>query len=88
MPAPNRIAIYLTAIASVATAVSPLVADLDTTSTSALVAGLAGIVIVVFKYLTGWQQFEARQDLALQGVETAELPPTVPTDVPADFTTS
>lgn len=79
--APNRIAIYLTGLASVATAIAPAVANLDTHDTIALVSGLGGIVLVVIKFLTGWQAFEQRQHYALQSVETAELPPAVRTDV-------
>jgi len=81
--APNRIAVYLTAIASLATALAPVVADLDTSDTIALATGLAGLVGVVAKWLSGWQAHEAREADTLQRVETAELPPSTPTDVPA-----
>jgi hypothetical protein len=55
---PNRVAVYLTVVASLLTALAPTVADLDTTSTASLIAGLAGVVVVVVKWLTGWQQHE------------------------------
>jgi len=81
--APNRIAIYLTVLASIFTAIAPMVAELDTTSVVSLVTGLAGIVIVVFKFLTGWQSFEAREaDNGSLLKEIGELPPETPTDVP------
>lgn len=80
--APNRIAVYLAALASLATALIPVVEDLDTQSTTTLAVGLAGLVAVVAKWLTGWQAHEEREHQALQGIETAEPEPTVATDVP------
>lgn len=58
LPAPNRIAVYITAAAGLATAVAPVVASLDLTSTIGIVSGFAGLVGVVNKWLTGWQQTE------------------------------
>lgn len=55
---PNRVAVYLTASAALLTALAPAVADLDLTSTATLIAGLAGLVTVVCKWLTGWQTDE------------------------------
>lgn len=60
IPAPNRVAVYLTALAGLLTALSGPVANLDTTSTATVVAGLGGVVVVVFKWLEGWQKHEAR----------------------------
>lgn len=58
--APNRIAVYLTAIAALATALVPVVANLDLTSMLGIVGALLGIVGVVRKWLDGWQLYEAR----------------------------
>lgn len=58
--APNRIAVYLTSGAALATALAPAVADLDTEDTIALGLGLTGIVATVIKWLDGWQKHEAR----------------------------
>lgn len=80
--APNRIAVYLAALASLATALAPVVADLDSSDTVALATGLLGLVGVIVKWLSGWQAFEDREHQALQGIETAEREPTVATDVP------
>jgi hypothetical protein len=81
--APNRIATYLTAAAGLATAIVPAVEGLDTTSTSTMIAGLGAVVAAYVSWLKGWQAHEARAHYALQRIETAELPPATPTDVPA-----
>lgn len=57
--APNRIAVYVAGAGSLATAAAPLVADLDLTTQASTVAGLAALVSVVYKFLTGWQNYEA-----------------------------
>jgi hypothetical protein len=57
---PNRIAVYLTAIAGLLTALAPVVADLDWTSTAGVIAGFVGVAGVVAKWLDGWQKHEAR----------------------------
>lgn len=59
---PNRIAVWLTALAGLLTAISPVVANLDWTSTAGLIAGFVGVVGVVAKWLDGWQKHEARAD--------------------------
>lgn len=56
---PNRIAVYLVALAGLLTALAPTVADLDLTSTASLIAGLAAVVTVVVKWLSGWQAYES-----------------------------
>jgi hypothetical protein len=75
IPAPNRLAVYATIAAGILTAVAPLVADLDTTSTATLIAGLAAIVVAVVKWLTGWQNLEKAEAqntvLALQAEREA-----------------
>jgi hypothetical protein len=43
-------------------AVTPMLADMDLTSTAGVVAALVAIAPVVVKYLDGWQQYEARLD--------------------------
>jgi len=92
LPAPNRIAVYLTAGAGLATAVAVPLAELDTSSVVGVVGGLAAIATVVHKFLEGWQRHEARVearaiepvDMAvLEALETATLPaptPPRPTD--------
>ncbi len=56
---PNRIAVYLTVAAGLLTALAPVIADLDLSSTAGVAAGLAGVVVVVNRWLQGWQQMEA-----------------------------
>ncbi len=56
---PNRIAVYLTVAAGLLAALAPVVADLDLSSTASVVAGLTAIVVVVNRWLQGWQQMEA-----------------------------
>jgi hypothetical protein len=60
---PNRIAIYLTAIAGLLTALAPVVADLDTSSTVGILGGLAAVTVVAREFLVGWRQYEERTDL-------------------------
>lgn len=62
LPAPNRIAVYLTGLAGLATAVAVPVAELDTSSTIGVVGGLAAIVGVAVKFLEGWQRHEDRTE--------------------------
>lgn len=60
MLAPNRIAVYLTALAAIAGGLAPVVADLDLSSTAGVVAGVFSIVAVARKWLDGWQAYERR----------------------------
>lgn len=61
---PNRIAVYLTALAALAGGLAPVVANLDLTSTIGISAGLVAITAVVYKWLEGWQHYESRTALA------------------------
>lgn len=73
---PNRIAIYLTTLAGLCTALAPAVADLDSSSTVGLITGFAGIAAIAFKFLEGWQRYEERTDLeALADVVDASETP-------------
>ena len=74
LPAPNRIAVYLTALAGLLTAVAPAVANLNTTSTVGLATGFAGIVVIAFKWLTGWQAHEARLPISANAIREAVGP--------------
>lgn len=58
---PNRVAVYLTALAGVLGALAPAVANLDTTSTVGVLGGLAVILGIASRWLDGWQKFEARR---------------------------
>jgi hypothetical protein len=58
--APNRVAVYLTALASLATALAPVLADLDSWQTLGLIGSLSVFGGVVLKWLHGWQKHEAR----------------------------
>lgn len=57
---PNRVAVYLTAAASLLGGLAPVVADLDLESTAGIVAGLSLLGVTVNKWLSGWQDHEAR----------------------------
>ena len=59
-PEPNRLAVYLTTGAGLATAVAVPLAELDTSSAVGVVGGLAAIAAVVHKWLEGWQRYEDR----------------------------
>lgn len=63
---PNRIAVYITAFAGLLSALAPIVADLDLTSTVGIVGSLAAVAAVVHKWLDGWQQHERDEYYAKQ----------------------
>lgn len=58
MFAPNRIAVYLTALVGLLTALIPAIADFDWQSTAGLIGGAGTIMLIVRKWLDGWQQYE------------------------------
>lgn len=60
MLVPNRVAVYLVAIAGLLTALAPAVADLDWTSTAGVLGGGALILGIASKWLEGWQNHENR----------------------------
>jgi hypothetical protein len=57
---PNRIAVYLTGAAGLCTALAPVIANLDLTSTIGLVGGLGAVALVVKQWLAGWAKYEER----------------------------
>lgn len=65
---PNRVAVYLTGLAGLVTAVTPAVANLDTTSTVGLLVGFAGVVKIASDFLRGWQDYESRESFKSDGV--------------------
>lgn len=58
--APNRVATVIAVIAGIATAVAPVVANMDWSSTAGVIAGGVAVVAAIVKWLDGWQKFEAR----------------------------
>jgi protein-S-isoprenylcysteine O-methyltransferase Ste14 len=58
---PNRVAVYLTVLAGIITAVLPTLADMDWKSTAGVMSGLGAIVVAAVTFLIGWQRHEARQ---------------------------
>jgi hypothetical protein len=70
MFAPNRIAVYLTIIASIAGGLAPVIADMDWSSTGGIIAAVLAIAAVVRKWLDGWQLYEAD----MRGAELAPEP--------------
>lgn len=80
LPAPNRVALYLTSLAGLGAAVAPVVADLDLTSTIGVIGGLAAILGVVRKWLEGWQAHEEREAFP----PVLPPPPVVEQDEPGD----
>ena len=60
---PNRIAVYFTALAALAAALTPVIANLDLTSTIGIVGGVGALAGVVSVWLNGWQKYEERTDL-------------------------
>jgi hypothetical protein len=70
---PNRIATYLAAAAGAATAISVPLGNLDATSISGVVTGLAAIFGAFVTWMVGWQKHEERMaavaPLLLSGTE-------------------
>lgn len=59
LPPANRVASYLTALAALAGALAPVVANLDLTSTLGMLGALAAIVATLREWLKGWRAYEA-----------------------------
>lgn len=56
--APNRLAVYFTALAALAVGVASVVGDLDFQSTAGALGSVAILAGVVAKWLGGWHQYE------------------------------
>lgn len=56
--APNRLAIWVTALANVTGALIGLLSDLGVEQTATLVVALGGLNALCVIFLKGWQQFE------------------------------
>jgi hypothetical protein len=56
---PNRVATALAVLAGIATAIAPVIADMDWTSTAGVIAGGLGAILAIGKWLDGWQKHEA-----------------------------
>jgi len=54
----GRIVAVLGAIAGLATALAPALANLDFASTGGLVGGMLAIAAIASKWLSGWQSYE------------------------------
>lgn len=55
---PNRVATILAVIAGILTAVTPVVANMDWSSTAGVIAGGTAAVLAILKWLDGWQKHE------------------------------
>jgi hypothetical protein len=69
--APNRVVVYLTALAALAGAVAAVWGDLDWTTTVGVIASLGTLLGVVVKWLDGWQKYEASE----RGDTNGGIPP-------------
>lgn len=74
---PNRIAAYMTAAAGLLGALAPLVADLDTSSTATLIAGLTVILGAFLTWMRGWQAHEDRQEAGAWALGLDQAAPVV-----------
>jgi len=54
----GRVAAYVTAAGGLCTALAPVIAGLDITSTVGLVGGFGAVAAVVVKWLDGWTKYE------------------------------
>lgn len=86
LPAPNRLVIYLTALASIIVALTPVATDLGLVQVATILGGLGGVVAVALKFLDGWQKYEAanyQHDLMNLSAELAGPPPLTQAAPPA-----
>ncbi len=58
----NRVAAIFAVLAGVLGALAPIIADLDTSSTAGLIAGLLAILVPIDRFLKGSQAHEARMN--------------------------
>jgi uncharacterized membrane protein YebE (DUF533 family) len=73
---PGRIATGLTALAALCGGLAPVVADLDWESTAGIIGGISAITAIVYKWLDGWQKYEARQPVDPEMLQPAQpVPP-------------
>jgi hypothetical protein len=71
---PNRLAVYAAFLAGIAGAVVVPLANLDLSSTASVIGGVAAISAAVYKFLDGWQAYEARvDDPSIPGNATGEM---------------
>lgn len=74
---PGRIATALAGLAGIATAVAPVVADMDWTSTAGVIAGGLAVVYAIGEWLKGWRSYEhdAREAGLIVAAEVEPPPP-------------
>jgi hypothetical protein len=65
MPLPNRMAVYITGAISLLVGVTPLIGDLDWTSTAGLLASLVPILGVAVVWLNNWGKWERGEGAGL-----------------------
>jgi hypothetical protein len=65
---PNRVVAVAASLVTLALAALPVLADMDWTSTAGILAGITAVLGIVLKWLTGWQQHEARQPARALGL--------------------
>ena len=58
LPAPNRIAVYVAALAGLITALLPVVTDLGLAEVASVLGGLLAGTAALLKFLDGWQNME------------------------------
>jgi uncharacterized membrane protein YebE (DUF533 family) len=57
---PNRVVAIATAVIALILGLLPVLGGMDTTSTAGIIAGIAALLGVAYKWLDGWQKHEAR----------------------------
>lgn len=67
----NRIVALATAILALILAVTPVVANMDWTSTAGVLAGIVAVAGVALKFLDGWSNWETAEAKAQTAVVTA-----------------
>jgi hypothetical protein len=57
----NRVVAIATAVIALILGLLPAIANMDTTSTAGIIAGITAVLGVASVWLRGWQKFEDRQ---------------------------
>lgn len=60
---PNRLALYFTALAALAGGLTPVIANLDLSSTIGVVGGIGAFSAVIAVWLFNWGKYEERTAL-------------------------
>jgi uncharacterized membrane protein YebE (DUF533 family) len=71
---PNRVVAISTALIALLLGLLPVLAEMDWTSTAGIIAGIVGLLTIAYKWLEGWQKWEALQVVASTPADDPSFP--------------